>query len=472
MLSVILKVVKSFFGIDEKKKHQYEVVGVIDADRLVTNILNGINDKDKVSYSTLTEDDIQIITKDQKTLVEVYIEEAPYQKKPVHLNKNINNSYKRANDSNQRLNEEDIRSFYSNSNDSMDDSLLEDFSLEDLVLEDIHHYKKLVSEKTGDDYERYDDIEFLKIIGAYRIKREKGTHKKVFYPTEGCLLFFGKYNSIIEKFPNYQLDYFKIDHLHNRKWSDRVSTGDMNYSNLNNIYSFYNLVLSKLFENVPDRFEQDDLMNRTSFVADMKSAIREAFTNMLMHADYHGKHPLKVTAYDDMFEFYNPGNMRVSKTEFLTGGKTSTRNTIISTLFRKVGLAEKAGYGGYRILHVAQENKLRAPEVIDDMFETTLRIWNVDYLQTLPNISENAKKMYQLIYKNLYATRKEMQAYAKLSEYYTDQSIDELMEMELITREGKGRATKYRLNLSEEMLASQHRKIIKTLDDIFSRETY
>ena len=59
--------------------------------------------------------------------------------------------------------------------------------------------------------------------------------------------------------------------------------------------------------------------------------------------------------------------------------------------------------------------------------------------------------MYELIYKRLYATRKEMQGYAELSEYYTDQSIDKLIEMELIIREGKGRATKYRLNLSEEI---------------------
>lgn len=44
-----------------------------------------------------------------------------------------------------------------------------------------------------------------------------------------------------------------------------------------------------------------------------------------------------------------------------------------------------------------------------------------------------------------------MQEYAELSEYYTDQSIDKLIEMELIIREGKGRATKYRLNLSEEI---------------------
>ena len=49
---------KVVFEIDEKKKYQYEVVGVKDEDILVTNILNGMNDSDKVSYSTLTEDDM------------------------------------------------------------------------------------------------------------------------------------------------------------------------------------------------------------------------------------------------------------------------------------------------------------------------------------------------------------------------------------------------------------------------------
>lgn len=56
--------------------------------------------------------------------------------------------------------------------------------------------------------------------------------------------------------------------------------------------------------------------------------------------------------------------MRVSKSEFLTGGKTSTRNTIISTLFRKVGLAKKAGYGGYRILHVLKKINSEHPTLL------------------------------------------------------------------------------------------------------------
>ena len=40
-------------------------------------------------------------------------------------------------------------------------------------------------------------------------------------------------------------------------------------------------------------------------------AVREAVTNMIIHADYHSTGVLKVIKYEDGFLFSNPGNLKL-----------------------------------------------------------------------------------------------------------------------------------------------------------------
>ena len=62
-----------------------------------------------------------------------------------------------------------------------------------------------------------------------------------------------------------------------------------------------------------------------------------------MHAYYDTKQSIKIVNCEDFIEFYNPGNMRINKEDFIHGGHSKVRNSILSTLFRRVGYSEKLG---------------------------------------------------------------------------------------------------------------------------------
>ena len=210
-------------------------------------------------------------------------------------------------------------------------------------------------------------------------------------------------------------------------------------------------------------------MERTSYVSDMRAALREAFINSIMHAYYGAAEAIKITAYDDLYEFYNPGNMRVSKESFLMGGVSMPRNPYLTTCFRRIGLAERSGYGGQKILDVANRNKLRAPDVIDAETSTTIRLWKVDYLHTLPQLSDRAYKIYSYLYPLVGAKRTEIMENTGLTEHHVKAGTDELIELGLVKKIGNTRNTEYIVDLSPEMRISKNKKLIKSLEDMWRK---
>ncbi len=99
----------------------------------------------------------------------------------------------------------------------------------------------------------------------------------------------------------------------------------------------------KLTDNIEESFSLNDGLTRQNYARDLKVAIREALVNTLMHAYYDTKQSIKIVNCEDFIEFYNPGNMRINKEDFIHGGHSKDRNSILSTLFRRVGYSEKAG---------------------------------------------------------------------------------------------------------------------------------
>ena len=50
---------------------------------------------------------------------------------------------------------------------------------------------------------------------------------------------------------------------------------------------------------------------------DIKTALREAFVNMIIHADYlNSRYSLIAEVYDLYYSFKNPGTMKISKMNF------------------------------------------------------------------------------------------------------------------------------------------------------------
>ena len=74
-------------------------------------------------------------------------------------------------------------------------------------------------------------------------------------------------------------------------------------------------------------------------------ALREALTNLMIHADFTGRMSLYVVKRQDMFGFRNPGLMRLPPELAVVGGNSDCRNRRLQTMFQQVGYGDHAGSG-------------------------------------------------------------------------------------------------------------------------------
>lgn len=450
-------------GISEEKKFNYQIEGVINPDKIVNELITTLHNSNKVSCKLIDEQDIVHIIEDNKKLIKIKIHAANFDQKPVYLNGNLQNSYIRENDGDFKVKPEQLKYMIANSYTHLDNQLLENYSVKDLNTQDIDQYRELLIKNTNDTSFKDQNYEtFLFNIGAIRIDRKDSKQKKKL--TTGCLLFFGKLNAIMDRFPGFQLDFYRKKNVLEEEWVTRISSGDMNFPEMN-IFSFYTLVLEQLERGIPDKFIQDRNFTRGSYHSDLMIAVKEALVNSLMHAYYSSDRPIAIYDYDDYFEFSNPGDMRVSKEEFIHGNNPIARNSIISLLFRKVGIAEKAGSGGPRIFKSAYKNNLRIPDIIEGRDTTTIRIWKINLSKTLVGFSETEKTIIKYAVDCQQFSIDNIKAHFKFSDYKARKIIRELENKKVIDRVGNGKATKYQLKESQEMGIFKNKLYLRQLED-------
>ena len=153
--------------------------------------------------------------------------------------------------------------------------------------------------------------------------------------------------------------------------------------------------------------------------------------------------------------------MRISVEEFAKGGASSPRNHVITTLFRRIGVCERAGTGGPQIFSTAAQHKLNIPNFQIENNITKLKIWKVDIADAHPELSENSKNILKLLVKSTSPLgSQDIRSLLDLSKHYFDKSIAELLDSNLIEVEGRSRSTKYALKTeSTEHLANLHNMI-------------
>lgn len=450
-------------GVSEDEKYNYRVVGVEDPKKIKTDLLTQLSDPYKISCNLVSEEDITIESVQGKKIMSIYVRPANYNVKPVYINNQIQRSYLRIGDGDHVAGSAELRYMISNSTDHIDTELLDNYTIDDLNLDDVIAYRELLIKNTGkESYKHLEYADFLYDIGA--IKIDRSDNKKIKKLTVGCLLFFGKYNSILDKFPGFQLDYFKKNSSLQTDWTDRVSSGDMNFPEMN-IFSFYHRTLNKLTESIPDKFIQNEDLTRGSYYSDLVIALKEALVNSLMHAYYSTDTPISIFAYDDFYEFKNPGDMRVSKDEFIHGNNPITRNSVISILFRKVGIAERAGSGGPRIFETAEKNHLRTPDIIKGLESTTIRIWKIDLFESLKDLSESEKDIVKFSLRYPIFSIKNITEKTKISDYKARNTVKDLTERGVLEKHGNGKSTKYTLSQTEETGIFTIKRMLKNFED-------
>ena len=84
------------FGVDETPDGP-KVVGVKDADALVRNLWNGLNDRQRVSVNLLVDSDVSVEGVDGATVVSIRVPRAERSQRPVYINNSMNTGTYRRN---------------------------------------------------------------------------------------------------------------------------------------------------------------------------------------------------------------------------------------------------------------------------------------------------------------------------------------------------------------------------------------
>lgn len=156
--------------------------------------------------------------------------------------------------------------------------ILEHYDMRDIDLDTLHRYRTLFRFKNdGHVWNEIDDKTFLRNLGGCVVDRETGRETL----TVAGLMMFGTGLAVRERFANFRMDYINMCNLiGDERYSDRL-TYDGRWEN--NLYQFFSIVLPKMTFDLPRPFRMVGVQRDDD--TPQHKAVREAFTNSLIHAD-------------------------------------------------------------------------------------------------------------------------------------------------------------------------------------------
>ena len=117
-------------------------------------------------------------------------------------------------------------------------------------------------------------------------------------------------------------------------------------------------------------------------------AVREAFTNAIIHADLMTDAGiLRVEKHDDRLCFHNPGLLRLPIEYIYEGDNSKARNPRIQTMLRMVGLGEDIGSGFPKIIAAWKETNWSEP-----VLENKIELDEVELVLPVPAMAANVVK--------------------------------------------------------------------------------
>jgi ATP-dependent DNA helicase RecG len=334
----------------------FELQGVKNPSKLIDELWDLLNNRQKVSVNLLATDHVTELEIDGSTVVQIFVPSASRTKKPVFINQNpLTGTYKRNNTGDFRLDEESVKRMLAEQvEDTRDGEILVGYSITDLDPQSLREYRQIyVTRQPEHPWNTLDDLSFLEKIGAW--KRNRATDEAGI--TKAGLLMFGEHPVIQDVFPHYMLDYQERPEAKTEaRWVDRV-TLDGSWSG--NLFDFYRRVFKKLAADLKVPFVLDAGVRQEE--TPVHSALREALVNALVHADYSRRASVLIVKRPDLFGFRNPGLMRISPAQAQQGGESDCRNRLLHQMFGYVGLGERAGSGVPKIYHGWESQHWRAP---------------------------------------------------------------------------------------------------------------
>ena len=343
-------------GVDDSGR----VNGITEIQRCKDELAKILNNPQRVSSNLLRDKGrIFTMTLEGKEIMVLDIPRAEPSQRPVHLKGHISNSYFRQHESDVMCPEEMLEQMLRDrANGTQDGMLIPNSTMDDVDRETLRQYRNYMSyAHPRHVWGGLDDKELLTKLGAWKVDRASGKEGL----TLAGLLFFGTYDALRDLYPDFHIDYYEYDGTENfhRRWAHRI-TADGTWEP--NLFQFVFKVMPRLTENLRVPFKLSSNMIRQGETP-AHIAVREALINAFIHADYKGIGGIIIKKTPDAIELSNPGSLLIPKEHIFQGGLTRCRNLNLQTIFRFMGLAEKAGSGMDKIQQGWWEERLATPRI-------------------------------------------------------------------------------------------------------------
>lgn len=406
----------------KEKQGRFELRGVPDADRLIKELFDNLNNRQKVSVNLLSDQNVRKFALPEGNLVLIDIPAANRKQKPVYLNGNPfgGNTYRRLHEGDRRCDDEAVKRMLAEQvEDDRDQRILPGYGSADLDAESLRIYRQTLSDRNSTHpFLEHEGVSFLQQIGAWRRDRQTGEEGL----TLAGLLMFGQWHAIQQAVPHYFVDYQERPEARTEKrWVDRV-VPDGTWSG--NVFDFYRRVYRKLVADLKVPFElkggqrQDD--------TPVHEALREALVNTLVHADYTGRVSILVVKRPDMYGFRNPGNLRLPLEQVLRGGESDCRNRLMHQMFLMIGLGERGGSGVPKIYSGWGSQHWRPPALYekDEPEQTLLELRMLDLLPE--SVLASLRMRFGIAFEQLNQTQRLILATAEIEQVITHQRLLEI----------------------------------------------
>lgn len=446
-----------------QRNGKLDVHGVTDAEKLVADFWNTLNNRGKVNRNLLASGNVSILPLTDRpghALIKIEVPRAGRRERPVFIGADpFHGTFRRNYEGDYRCREDEVRRMFADQAEEPPDSrILKGFSFADIDLDSLRQFRnRFASRAPSHPWLQEDDHGLLAKLQGWRRDRASGLEGL----TVAGLLMFGRTEAILapEAVPGFQLDYReRLSDDPAVRWTDRLTVDGTWDANL---FQFYQRVILKLASGpgIKSRFQTDAEGYRQAG-GPVHEALQEALVNALIHADYSGQGGIVIDRYSNRFEFSNPGTLLVSREQILRGSVSECRNKSLQLMFQMLGVGDKAGSGIDKIRQSWAAEHWQSPS-----FRETMRPDRV--LLTLPMVSmlpestvQELRARFGEVFEQL--DRHEVQAVvtAAIEGEVTNQRLQEILTLhrvditkllqglvrkKLLVPEGFGRGTRYAL---------------------------
>ena len=347
------------YGGIELADKSFRTVDLPDPEKLIKEFWDIVNNPNKTSVNVLSSKDVFVQEVDGDHIVVINVPRAERSYKPVYVDGNPLNTYRRSGEGDYRCTREEYQAMVRDASVKTQDMLvLDEMDVDVFNQESVRSYRQRMRlSRPGHVWEALEDEDFLLKLGAVGIGSDGKKH-----PTSAGLLMFGNEYEIVREFNTYFLDY-QEQYDADTRWSDRIISSSGDWSG--NVYDFYFRVYNKLIQDikVPFKMEGGIRVDDTS----VHQALREALANCLVNADYYGRQGLVIIKRRDAITMANPGGFRIEIDAAKSGGVSDPRNGTMLKMFNLIDIGERAGSGIPNIFRVWRERGWAAPEITEQL---------------------------------------------------------------------------------------------------------